>query len=77
MSLSITTTVTGTTVVSARKLVEEAMAVSAAGIALIMVTDVKIEPETVAFEIVGEEIHVTYPEGATGTATVSFEAVLV
>lgn len=77
MSLTITTTVTGSTVISARKLVEEKMGVSTDGVALIMVTDVSFEGVEASCVVVGEEVHITYAEGAVGTGQLSFEAVLV
>lgn len=77
MSLAITAQVTDTTVLNARKLVEEKMEVDTSGVALIMVTDVKLEGVKAFWKVNGEEIIITYAEGETGVGSISFEAVLV
>jgi len=53
------------------------MEVDTSGVALIMVTDVKLEGVKAFWKVNGEEIIITYAEGETGVGTLTFEAVLV
>lgn len=77
MSLNMTVQVTESCTINTRKLIQEKTETDTNGVALIVVSDVRIEGVEASYEVVGEDVVVTYAAGEAGVGTVSFEAVLM
>jgi len=73
MSLNMTVQVTESCTINARKLIQEKTETDTSGVALIVVSDVRIE----GVEASCEDVVVTYAAGEAGVGTASFEAVLM
>ena len=77
MSLNMTVQVTESCTINTRKLIQEKTETDTSGVALIVVSDVRIEGVEASCEVVGEDVVVTYAAGEAGVGTASFEAVLM